>query len=238
VVRLTAQGRGAYEILDARSAQEVRALLSPLAEADQRRLVAAMQVIRRVLADTEDREGIPDSGGPEDSEGPEQAEAAVEPPTYALRPLRPGDLGWVVQRHGVLYAQEYGWDQTLEALVARIVADYAERHDPSRENAWIAEVRGEPVGCVLCVRKEERVAQLRLLLVEPAGRGMGVGAALVEECLGFARAAGYREIRLWTNDVLGAARRLYERAGFRLLAQEPHHSFGHDLVGQTWSLRL
>jgi DNA-binding MarR family transcriptional regulator/GNAT superfamily N-acetyltransferase len=229
VVRLTAQGRGAYEILDARSAQEVRALLSPLAEADQRRLVDAMQVVRRVLADAEE------AADPEDSE---TAEAAAEPATYHLRPLRPGDLGWVVQRHGVLYAQEYGWDQTFEALVARIVADYAERRDPSRENAWVAEVGGEPVGCVLCVRNEEHVAQLRLLLVEPAGRGTGVGAALVQECLRFARAAGYREIRLWTNDVLGAARRLYERAGFRLVAQEPHHSFGHDLVGQTWSLRL
>jgi GNAT superfamily N-acetyltransferase len=144
----------------------------------------------------------------------------------------------VVQRHGVLYAQEYGWDERFEALVARIVADYIDRRDPSREQAWIAEVDGEPVGCVFCVKKDDKTAQLRLLLVEPRARGLGIGGRLVEECLRFARSAGYEQMMLWTNDVLDAARRIYERVGFTLVEQEPHHSFGHDLVGQNWSRKL
>jgi GNAT superfamily N-acetyltransferase len=144
----------------------------------------------------------------------------------------------VVQRHGVLYAQEYGWDERFEALVARIVADYIDRRDPSREQAWIAEVDGEPVGCVFCVKKDDKTAQLRLLLVEPRARGLGIGGRLVEECLRFARRAGYEQMMLWTNDVLDAARRIYERVGFTLVEQEPHHSFGHDLVGQNWSRKL
>jgi GNAT superfamily N-acetyltransferase len=140
----------------------------------------------------------------------------------------------VIHRHGALYAEEYGWDETFEALVARIVADYIANRDPRRENAWIAEVDGERAGCVFCVRREEKVAQLRLLLVEPQMRGMGIGNRLVEECLRFARRAGYERIMLWTNDVLVGARRIYERAGFRLAEEGKHHSFGHDLVEQTW----
>jgi len=143
-----------------------------------------------------------------------------------------------VHRHGALYAAEYGWDETFEALVARIVADYVDHRDAAREAAWIAEVDGAPAGCVFCVAKDKRTAQLRLLLVEPNARGSGIGARLVEECLRFARAAGYAQITLWTNDVLTAARRLYERAGFELIDSEAHHSFGRDLVGQHWSRAL
>jgi len=149
---------------------------------------------------------------------------------------RPGDLGWMVRAHGELYAREYGWDPTFEALVARIVADYAGNHDPRREAAWIAEVDGQPMGCVLCVRKDDDTAQLRILLVDPAARGLGIGARLVSECLTFARRAGYQRIVLWTNDVLTAARRIYQAAGFRLTGEEPHRSFGRDLVSQTWQL--
>ena len=160
------------------------------------------------------------------------------PAAYLLRSPGPGDLGWMVKAHGELYAQEYGWDTTFEALVARIVADYADNHDPRREAAWIAEVDGQPMGCVLCVRKDDDTAQLRILLVDPAARGLGIGARLVAECLAFARRAGYKRIVLWTNDVLTAARRIYQAAGFRLTGEEPHHSFGHDLVSQTWQLDL
>jgi len=155
-----------------------------------------------------------------------------------LRAPAPGDFGWVVSRHGALYAAEYGWDSTLEALIARIVADYADGHDPAREAAWIAEVDGEPAGCVFCVAKDETTAQLRILLVDPAFRGLGIGSRLVAECLGFATRAGYRSITLWTNDVLTSARRIYEAAGFTLVEETAHHSFGHDLIGQNWARSL
>jgi DNA-binding MarR family transcriptional regulator/N-acetylglutamate synthase-like GNAT family acetyltransferase len=213
-VRLTDEGAAASAELDRRSADEIGALLAGLGEEAERRLVAAMAVIREVLDD------------------------APPPEALVLRAPRPGDYGWIVHRHGVRYAEEYDWDETFEALVARIVADYVERSDRRREAAWIAEVDGEPVGCVLCVRKTDAVAQLRLLLVEPRARGHGIGGRLIEECLRFARRAGYGEIALWTNDVLEDARRLYERAGFELVESGPHHSFGHDLVEQTWSRRL
>jgi DNA-binding MarR family transcriptional regulator/N-acetylglutamate synthase-like GNAT family acetyltransferase len=216
-VRLTQSGQQAYATLDARSAAEVGALLDRLPEADQRRLVAAMDVVNRILDDREEPR---------------------PPAAYVLREPGPGDLGWIVQRHGALYAEEYGWDETFEALVARIVADFAQTRDPRRERAWIAEVDGASAGSVLCARRDQRTAQLRLLLVEPAARGLGIGARLVEECVRFARRAGYEEIALWTNDVLHAARRIYQRAGFTLVQEEPHHSFGHDLVGQTWARPL
>ncbi len=214
VIRLTEQGHAAFAILDARSAYEAGRLLVPLSDEDQRRLVAAMTTIRKVL------------------------EGAPRPDAYVLRPPRPGDLGWVVARHGALYAEEYGWDETFEALVARIVADYVDGHDPDRERAWIAEVDGTPAGCVFCVRKEQRIAQLRLLLVESTARGLGIGSRLVEECVRFAARAGYQHLTLWTNDVLDAARRVYERAGFELVDAEPHHSFGQDLIGQHWTRAL
>ena len=155
-----------------------------------------------------------------------------------LRPPQPGDLGWVVARHGALYTAEYGWDVSFEALVARIVADFAARGDSRREAAWIADLGGEPAGCVFCMRKTDSTAQLRLLLVEPHARGLGVGGRLVAECVSFARRAGYSEMMLWTNDLLHAARRIYQRAGFQLVGSAPHHSFGHDLVGQDWLLPL
>jgi GNAT superfamily N-acetyltransferase len=150
----------------------------------------------------------------------------------------PGDLGWVVMAHGEVYAHEFAWDGSFEALVARIVAGYAAEHDPARECAWIAEVDGKRVGCVFCVANDQSTAQLRILLVHPDGRGLGLGARLVDECVTFARGAGYERIVLWTNDPLVAARRIYVAAGFRLIDEAPHHSFGHDLIGQTYELEL
>jgi DNA-binding MarR family transcriptional regulator/N-acetylglutamate synthase-like GNAT family acetyltransferase len=210
VIRLSGQGRMAFEMLDQRSAGEVGKILSRLTDEEQRQLLGAMAAIQRLLANTDRSEPI------------------------ALRPLASGDYGWVVHRHGDLYAEEYGWDETFEALVAQIVADYIKHRDPKRESAWIAEVDGEPAGCVFCTEKEEQVAQLRLLLVEPWARGRGIGSRLVAECLGFAKRVGYERIMLWTNDVLTDARRIYERAGFTLGDEERHHSFGQDLVGQNW----
>jgi DNA-binding MarR family transcriptional regulator/GNAT superfamily N-acetyltransferase len=216
VIRLTGEGRAEFGTLDVRSSDATAALLDGLAVADRRRLVAAMKTIEVTLAPPPDR----------------------PPRAYILREPGPGDLGWMVQRNAAVYAAEYGWDQGYEALVARIVADFGQHRDPARERAWIAELDGEPVGCVLCVRRDDETAQLRILLVDPAVRGMGIGARLVEECIRFARAAGYRSMLLWTNDVLVSARRIYEAAGFELTDEEPHHSFGHDLVGQTWRLDL
>jgi DNA-binding MarR family transcriptional regulator/GNAT superfamily N-acetyltransferase len=210
VIRLTARGKSAFKMLDHRSSEQIRTLLAPLSEEEQQRLVGAMKAIH------------------------ETVERVPKRTPYILRSLRSGDFGWVVQRHGVLYAQEYGWDERFEALVARIVADFVDRRDPRREQAWIAELDGDPVGCVFCVKKDDKTAQLRLLLVEPRARGMGIGSRLVEECMRFARSAGYEQMMLWTNDVLDAARRIYERAGFTLVEQEPHRSFGHELVGQNW----
>ena len=214
VARLTANGRRAFATLDTRSAAETATLLEDLGEPDRRRLVAAMDAIRAVLGE----DGLV--------------------PTVELRPPRPGDLGWIVERHGALYAQEYHWDASFEALVAQIVAGYAAGHDPEREAVWIADAGGERLGCVMCVKKTRDTAQLRLLLVVPHGRAMGIGARLIDECLIFAREAGYRRIMLWTNDPLVAARRLYERAGFTLTSEGNHRSFGHDLVEQTWQLEL
>jgi DNA-binding MarR family transcriptional regulator/GNAT superfamily N-acetyltransferase len=214
VTALTDNGRSVVAGLDARSAAQTRDMLAAVHDDDRHRLLDAMRVITDIL-----------SGSP-------------PPRGYVLRAPQPGDMGWVIQRHGALYSEEYGWDETFEALVARIVADYVDNRDPNREAAWIAEVDGTPAGCVFCVRKDDKTAQLRMLLVEPRARGLGIGARLVEEVLRFARRTGYSDITLWTNDVLAGARRIYQRAGFTLDDEERHHSFGKELVEQNWSRRL
>jgi DNA-binding MarR family transcriptional regulator/N-acetylglutamate synthase-like GNAT family acetyltransferase len=212
---LTAAGRKAFGPLNTRSHEDVRGMLQALSEGEQERLVESMQTVERLL-DTE----------------------RVRRPPYLLRPPRPGDMGAVVQLHGELYAHEYHWDERFEALVAGIVARFVERFDARREGCWIAEVNGDVVGSVFLVRRSATVGQLRLLIVHPKARGLGIGERLVAECVRFARQAGYRTVRLWTNSVLLAARHIYEKAGFRLVHKERHHSFGHDLVGETWELRL
>ncbi len=212
---LTAQGRKVFAPLNARSHDEVAALLGGLSSAAQGRLVGAMQTIERLLGDREEPHA-----------------------PYVLRSPQPGDLGWVVHRHGAVYAQEYGYDAQFEALVAGIVAQFVQRLDPKRERCWIAEQRGEVVGSVFLVARSKTVAQLRLLLVEPNARGSGLGTRLVSECVRFARQTGYRKVMLWTQSELRAARRLYEAAGFRRVRKEKNHSFGKDLVSETWELDL
>jgi DNA-binding MarR family transcriptional regulator/GNAT superfamily N-acetyltransferase len=223
---LTDRGRAVFADLDNRSSDQIRELLAKLTEADQRRLVGAMSAIRELLGEQPAGRDAPVGQG------------APGRDAIVLRGLLPGDIGWVVQRHGALYAQEYGWDETFEAMVVRIMADYAAGHDPRREAAWIAEVDGAPVGCVTCVREDDTTARLRVLLVEPGGRGMGIGTRLVDECLRFARRAGYRSMVLLTYDALGGARRIYQRAGFQLATEEKTHAYGHDLVEQVWSRDL
>jgi DNA-binding MarR family transcriptional regulator/ribosomal protein S18 acetylase RimI-like enzyme len=213
-VRLTAPGRKAFGELNRLSDRRARRFLGHLAPGDQARLLGAMDTIQSVL------------------NGRSRADVVV------VRAPRPGDYGWVIRANAEVYADEYGWDGTYEALVSKIVSDYANNHDPKREAAWIAEIDGSPVGCVFCVRYDESTAQLRLLLVDPSARGLGIGRRLVDECVRFAKGAGYRRMRLWTNSVLTDARRIYERAGFRLTSEEAHHSFGHDLVGQIWETDL
>jgi DNA-binding MarR family transcriptional regulator/GNAT superfamily N-acetyltransferase len=212
---LTQTGRAAFAPLDARSRDEIGRLLASLPEPDQGRLVAAMEQVERLLG----------------------ASPAPKVP-YLLRPPAPGDIGWVISRHGALYAKEYGFDQTFEALVGEIAAKFITEFDPKRERCWIAERDGEPVGSAFLVKGSDRTAKLRLLLVEPSARGLGIGARLVAECIRFARQSGYQEITLWTQSVLVAARHIYQAAGFRLMRSEPHHSFGQDLVGETWDLAL
>ena len=212
VLSLTAAGRRKYELLDRRSASEVAALIDRASEPE--RLVGAMTTIEEVL-------GARDRAG-----------------SYTLRPPAPGDYGWIVKCHAEVYSREFGFDVRFEALIARIVGEWAADHDERREACWIAEVGGEPVGSVFCMRKSERVAQLRLLCVDPRARGMGIGTRLVDECLRFARSAGYRRMVLWTQDNLADARRIYERAGFTLDDEEPHAMFGPEMRGQNWSREL
>ncbi|HEX8943229.1 MAG TPA: helix-turn-helix domain-containing GNAT family N-acetyltransferase [Gemmatimonadaceae bacterium] len=219
LLRLTAAGRRAFSPLDARAREEIVAMLQPLPAADQRHILDAMRAIRTSL-------------------GRSDAPSAGRTSPYMLRSHRPGDMGWVVHRHGVLYFEEYGWDERFEAIVARVVADFIDHFDPARERCWIAERDGEIVGSIFVVAKSKTVAKLRLLLVEPSARGLGLGSRLVDEVIRFARQAGYKKIILWTQRELTAARRIYAAAGFKLVAEDPHDLFGESLVAETWELRL
>ena len=222
-LRITPAGRSAFAPLDTRTQAEITRLLAGLSDAEQRDLLQSMARIEQLLDDKNPRQ-----------------------PPYLLRAHRPGDIGWVIERHGALYAREYRWNMDFEALVAQIAARFIEQFDAKREACWIAERDHANVGCVFLVQARDEtthapvdgVAQLRLLLVEPSERGLGLGARLVDECERFARQAGYSRIVLWTNSLLLAARGIYAKAGYRLLKSEPHTSFGHALVGETWELTL
>jgi len=214
-LRLSDAGREAFEALDVRANDEIEALMARVSTDDRPRVVDAMRTIERLVSTTHSRDR-----------------------SYTLRTHQPGDMGWVVYRHGVLYSREYGWNERFEALVAQIVAEFVHNFDARRERCWIAEVDGERVGSVFLVKKTETVAKLRLLLVEPKARGLGIGHRLVDECIRFARNARYERITLWTNSLLHAARRIYQSAGFQLVNEQPHSSFGDNLVGQTWELKL
>jgi len=220
---LTEQGLQAFAPLNERAQQEIGLLLKTLSAPEQSRLISAMHTISRLL-------GTQSELQPESQPKPK--------PPYILRPHQPGDMGWVVHRHGLLYAQEYGWDERFEALVAGIVAEFVQHYDSKRERCWIAEKDGEIAGSVFLVKQSKTVAKLRLLLVEPSARGLGIGARLVSECVRFARQAGYSKITLWTQSILSAARHIYKKAGFRLARKERHNSFGYDLTGETWELEL
>ncbi|MDB5485503.1 MAG: transcriptional regulator, MarR family with acetyltransferase [Tardiphaga sp.] len=212
---LTAKGRLAFGRLAKRSYDEIAGMLGKIGPRNAERVVAAMTVVSELLDDTP---------------GP--------PPIATLREPRPGDIGWVVQSHGALYAAEYGFDASFEALVAKVTSEFLSSFDASRERCWIADIDGKPVGSVFLVRQSDDVAKLRLLLIDPTGRGQKLGRRLVAECIGFARQSGYRKITLWTQSILVAARILYQDAGFVCVATEPHRSFGQDLIGETWELEL
>lgn len=217
LLKLTDAGHCAFAPLQQRSRDEAAALLQPLPEAERGKLVAALDTVHRML------------------------DPAIAPPatrTVVLRDLKPGDMGWVVQQHGEIYAHEYGWDMKFEAMVADIAAKLIKSFDPAWERAWIAELDGERVGCVFVVRKSKSVAQLRLLILTQQARGLGLGARLTDECLAFARSKGYKKMVLWTNSVLTAARDIYQQRDFKLVKSEPYHGFGQDLVGETWELML
>jgi DNA-binding MarR family transcriptional regulator/GNAT superfamily N-acetyltransferase len=216
-LKLTARGKSAFKKLNALSQQQAHTILHGLPPTARMELMHCMQTIESILMKV-DRNPLP----------------------QVLRPHRVGDMGWVVYRESVSYAEQYGWDQTFEALVANIVEGFVTNFDPSRERCWIAEIDGQNVGHIFLVKhpSQPHTAKLRLLFVEPCARGIGLGDALVNECIRFARTAGYRRVVLWTQSILTVARRIYERAGFRLIKEEPHHSFGHDLIGQEWELKL
>ena len=215
VLALTGKGRKAFAPLNRASQAQIAGMLAPLRLADRGELVRSMRIVERLLRGA--------------------AEVKV---AYVLRGLQSGDIGWIVRRQGMLYAQEYGWDETFEGLVAEIAGAFVKAADAKMERCWIAEREGEIVGSVFVVRGSDAIAKLRLLYVEPSARGLGIGRHLVEECIRFARAKGYKTLTLWTNDVLVSARRIYEAAGFKLVKEERHHSFGKDLVGQHWDLAL
>ena len=212
---LSQKGKKAYAPIEARTQGEIEAMLERLSPSEQDQLVESMNLIERLL----------------DADAGQQT-------SYLLRTHQPGDMGWVIHRHGALYAREQGWDERFEALVAEIAAKFIHNFDPKRERCWIAEKDGSMVGSVFLVRESAKVARLRLLLVEPSARGLGIGKRLVEECTRFARQAGYKKITLWTQSILHAARRIYQQAGYKLVKQERHSEFGYDLVGETWDLVL
>lgn len=217
LLALTAAGHKAFAPQEDVSRRVLRPLLERLPAAERARLVDAMDTITQLLA----------------------GDTSAAKPGFRLRPHRAGDIGWMVQKHGELYTEEYGWDSTFEALAAEVGAQFLRDFDPQWENAWIAELdSGERVGCVFLIRKSPTVAKLRVLIVDPKARGLGVGKALVNACIDFARAKGYRRITLWTNSILVAARGIYEKTGFKLVYSEPHESFGQTLIGETWELRL
>jgi GNAT superfamily N-acetyltransferase len=212
---LSGKGRRTFNTIESRQREAVTAMLSKLSPGDRRRLLESMRGIEALLADR------PDPSVP-----------------YVIRPPQSGDIGWIIHRQGLLYNQQYGWDEQFEALVAEIAAKFFQSFDPKRERCWIAERDGEVIGSIFCVKDSKTIARLRLLYVEPSARGLGVGSRLVDECVCFARRARYRKVTLWTNSVLHSARHIYERAGFTKVSEESHHSFGHDLVSQTWELEL
>ena len=214
VISITAKGRKAFAPLNRNSHDQVAAMLERLSRADQQRVTGAMAAVESLLG-----EALPTS-------------------PIILRPHEAGDMGWVTSAHGAIYAAEYGWDMRFEALVGKITAEFIENFDAKRERCWIAELDGERVGSVFVVRKSDAVAKLRLLILDPKARGRGLGRRLVEECLRFAKSAGYSSMTLWTQSILTAARAIYSQAGFRLVASEPHHSFGADLIGETWERDL
>ena len=215
LLSLTDEGRAAFAPLNQASAAQVASMLSDLSIGERRKLMRAMHVVQNLIGDA--------------------PEPAIP---YSLRSHQIGDIGWIARRQGMLYAEEYGWDETFEALVAEIAAAFVKNFDPQWERCWIAEREGEVVGSVFLVHHSDEVAKLRLLYVEPSARGLGIGGRLADECIAFARAKGYRTLTLWTNDVLVAARKIYQAAGFRLVKEEAHRSFGKDLIGQTWDLDL
>jgi DNA-binding MarR family transcriptional regulator/GNAT superfamily N-acetyltransferase len=215
LLALTPRGRKVFAPLDARANTDMARMLDQLPEGDHKRLIHAMREIQNLLGCSEAQRG-----------------------PYLLRSHQPGDIGWVVHRHGVLYSQEYGWDERFEALVAEIAAKFVQNLDPKRERCWIAERDGEILGSVFLVKDSDEIARLRLLLVEPKARGLGLGKRLVEECVQFARRAGYKKITLWTQSVLSAARHVYQQAGFVLVQKEPYRGIGRDLVSETWDLEL
>jgi len=217
-LKLTAAGRRALTPLEKRTRDQIVGMLEPLGAPDQQRVLEAMRAVRTSLGDP--------------------TAAAPRSATYVLRQPRPGDMGWIVHRHGVLYAREYGWDSRFEAIVARVVADFVDHFDAAREQCWVAERDGEIVGSIFVVAKSKTIAKLRLLLVEPAARGLGLGTRLVDEVVRFARQAGYKKIQLWTQRELTAARKIYKAAGFTLIAEEKHSMFGEKLVAETWEMRL
>lgn len=233
-LRLTPLGKRVFAPLERRQRTEVRDMLAELDGECRVAVLAAMDVIRGAF----DGSGLAGGGLAGGGQGMEEREHLEPKQQVTLRMHRPGDMGWVIQRHGEIYHQEYGWNEEFEALVAEIAVEFVRKLDPARERCWIAECDGQRAGCIFLVSKDTTTAKLRLLLVEPRARGLGIGRLLVTECVRFAREAGYQKVVLWTQDDLTAARHLYQEAGFRRTTCEPHHSFGHDLVAEIWELDL